>query len=349
MPEIEPAVQVIRCDDDRAGQWDAFVQDCPGASFYHLFGWKQINENSFGHETIYLAALQGGSLRGVLPVVYLKSRIFGNILCSMPFVNYGGPCSSDDRCEQVLLGEAASIVRERGADYLEIRGLKKVGMELPTSEHKVSLTVGLKPDAEELWEAFSTKHRTNIRRSYKNGLEVKVGASDLLDTFYGLLSENWRNLGTPIYGKGYFERILSTFPERIRIFAVYQRGTPVGAAMNGYFRDTVEGMWAATSAKHRDSDPNYVLYWEMIKHACENGYAVFHLGRSTAGSGGDLFKRKWNADPRQLYWQYVLGKNGDIPQLNVNNPKYRLAIRTWRALPVGITNLVGPYLSRSIP
>ena len=87
----------------------------------------------------------------------------------------------------------------------------------------------------------------------------------------------------------------------------------------------------------------------MIKYACENGFEKFHLGRSTVESGGEFFKKKWNAYPTQLYWQYILGKKREIPRLNVDNPKYRVAIGAWKTMPAVITNAFGPFLARSIP
>ena len=79
------------------------------------------------------------------------------------------------------------------------------------------------------------------------------------------------------------------------------------------------------------------------------GCRHFHLGRSTAQSGSEQFKKKWNAYPTQLYWQYILRTRDSIPQLNVMNPKFRLAIATWRRLPLFITNAIGPRLARNIP
>ncbi len=122
----------------------------------------------------------------------------------------------------------------------------------------------------------------------------------------------------------------------------------MGTAFNGMHRQTVEGMWAGTTAAYRRSDANYVLYWDMIKHYCETGFARFDLGRSTVDSGAEAFKKKWLADA-PLYWQYELGRAGGIPQLNVNNPKYQLAIRTWRRLPLVVTKRLGPLIAKSIP
>src|SRR5690606_32416541 len=100
---------------------------------------------------------------------------------------------------------------------------------------------------------------------------------------------------------------------------------------------------------YRQQLVGYVLYWELIKDACEQGYRIFHLGRSSRDSGGEQFKRKWNAELVPLYWHYVLRTRTAIPSLNPSNPKYRLAINAWRKLPVPMTRTLGPFIARSIP
>lgn len=342
-------MEVIHCDGSHAKAWDDFVRRQETSSFYHLFGWKAVNEESFGHRTFYLAAVDNGEIRGVLPLVYLKGGFFGKILCSLPFVNYGGPCVVEPSVERLLFDEAKTIVEEHRMDYLEIRSRAKLGKDLLTSEHKVSMTLDLAPDPDLVWNAFKTKHRTNIRHAYKNDLSVRSGGLDLLDIFYDILTETWRNLGTPIYQKAYFERVLRTFPDETTIVVVDHRVLPIAAAFNGHFRGTVEGMWAGVRAKHRRLEPTYVLYWEVIKQACERGFHTYHLGRSTVDSGGEAFKKKWNAYPTQLYWQYVVRKGRAMPRLNVSNPKFQLAMSAWRRLPLGLTRVLGPFVAKGIP
>ena len=76
--------------------WDAFVRAAPGWTHFHLIGWKNVIERVFGHECIYLAASDdSGRLAGVLPLVRVKSMVFGHFLVSMPFLNYGGPLGGD--------------------------------------------------------------------------------------------------------------------------------------------------------------------------------------------------------------------------------------------------------------
>ncbi|MCP9452160.1 MAG: FemAB family PEP-CTERM system-associated protein [Nitrospira sp.] len=342
-------VQIVYCDDRHAQAWDEYVSRHEQGSFYHLFGWKRINESVFGHQTFYLAAMEDGQIKGVFPLVYLKTRLFGKILCSLPFVNYGGPCTDDPSIDRLLIEEARSIVHQHGIKYLEIRGTRKVGGDLPTSEHKVSVTILLDPNPDTLWNAFKTGHRNNIRRAYKRGLTVRSGGVELLETFYEILSISWLNLGTPLYQKDYFAQVLHTFPTAIKIFVLDHQGVPVSAAFNGHFRGVVEGMWLGALPKAREVEASYVLYWEMIKDACERGYHLYHLGRSTVDSGGEAFKKKWNAFSTQLYWQYVMRNGGPIPQLNVANPKFQLAINVWRRLPLPVTKVIGPLVAKGIP
>jgi len=342
-------MKILHCTDADAIAWDAFLGGGPGASFYHLFAWKGINERSFGHRCYYLAAVEGESIVGVFPIVLIKSRLFGKILCSMPFVNFGGLCATSEDAERTLLREAECILRDHGADYLEIRSMKRAVLPLPTSEHKVSMTVDLESDPDILWKAFDTKHRTEIRHAYKQGLHVTRGGKEYLDVFYEVLSESWKSLGTPLYAKSYFRNVIDAFPGNVSIFLACQRDVPVSVAMNGYYAKRVEGLWLGNRSGDRRLNPGYVLYWEMIRHACETGFEKFHLGRSTVQSGGEFFKKKWNAYPTQLYWQYMLGKEKEIPRLNVDNPKYRIAIDAWKSIPGAITRAIGPFLAKNIP
>ncbi len=276
--------RIENATDADAAAWDAFLQRTPGANFYQAYGWRQVNSRQFGHDTHYLVAraAAGGDIRGVLPLVLLKSRLFGTILCSMPFVNFGGPCAADADAAQALLARAVSLTHELDADYAELRVLQPVRDDLPTTRHKVSMTIELAPDPDRVWQAFTSKHRTNIRRVYKNDIEVRHGRQELLDDFHRLLSLSWQRLGTPIYRKAYFAEILERFPETTRIFIAYRHDAPVAAAFNGYFKDTVEGMWAGTSPEHQKLQPRQQCraVQEEMECPCAAALLAVHPERS---------------------------------------------------------------------
>jgi FemAB-related protein (PEP-CTERM system-associated) len=349
LPAVSAGAPISVSRGATAAEWNAFIAQAQNGSFYHRFEWGAINEEELGHEFVPLVARAADQIAGVLPLVFVRSRIFGRILCSMPFVNYGGPCSSSNEACEALTREAMKLTRELGADYLELRCTQQLPVDIPVSLRKVSMTIDLAADPDVLWNAFTSKHRKNVKRAYKDDLAVKVGGAELLSTFYDILEESWHSLGTPLYRRAYFERIVATFPENTRLFICHQKDKPLAAAFCGYQNNIVEGLWAGGNAQSRRLDANYVLYWEMIRDSCQRGFRRFHLGRSTADSGGEVFKTKWNASAAQLYWHFFRADGGAMPELNVSNPKYQLATRAWRKLPRGVTRVLGPPLARSIP
>lgn len=348
--EVTNSLDVRLASEQDQPVWDHFVMKCEHASFYHRFGWMQVMRHAFGHEVLPLVCSEGDTVRGVLPLVLINSKIFGKILCSLPFLNYCGVASDSDSADAALLESARCIAREKRVDYLELRSSRELSIEnLCLSTHKISMSIALEEDAEALWSRFSSKHRTNIRRAYKNGLAVEKTGREGLEAFYEIMVRAWRWQGTPFYRRRFFDEILDSFPDDIEIFVCSHNGDPIAAALNGIHDRTVEGMWAGALPAGRKVQYSYVLYWEMLKDACERQRMLFHLGRSSSDSGGESFKKKWCAEATQLYWYYDLVRSKEMPQLNVDNPKFQLAIKAWRKLPLSVTRLVGPPLARCIP
>ena len=238
---------------------------------------------------------------GVFPVVQLRTLLFGRLGCSMPFVNYGGPAADTPAIDAALLAEAErTAIRDR-LKYLEVRSIRALPGDYPVSTHKISLTVDVPADPDVMWKGFHTSHRQDIRKATKAGFESKEGGRELLDDFYAVLEESWRALGTPFYDRRYFERLFDALGPHLAITTVYLDGEIAAAAMHGHFRDTGEGLWLGMREKFRRLYVGYVLYWEILRRAAGRGIRTFHLGRSTADSGAEAFKKKWNAYPKPLY------------------------------------------------
>src|ERR1022692_4891135 len=83
--------------------WDAFVESSQEACNYHRWIWRRVIQETYGHVPYYLAATSEGRIEGVLPLVLVKSRLFGDSLVSMPFFSYGGVLTS--RSEERRVGK----------------------------------------------------------------------------------------------------------------------------------------------------------------------------------------------------------------------------------------------------
>ena len=357
LPKFQPSVDSIpvarvsvhEATEADSAAWDHFVESRVDGSLYHLFGWRRVLQSSLGLEPVYLLAREKDEIVGVLPLVLVSSRIFGRILCSMPFLNFGGPCASSDPATRALIDEAIQRANALSVKYLELRCAAPAPTELAVSTRKVSMTIPLVADPDVIWNGFKHKHRKNVARAMKNDLVVTSGGTELLDEFYAVIEHSWHDLGTPLYRRDFFASILAEFPGKTRIHVCRHQGRAVAAAFNGMHAVVVEGMWLGALSAARDLGAIYVLYWQMIQDACKLEYGLFHLGRSTADSGSEWFKSRWNAETQQLYWYYHMPDGGAMPSLNVDNPKYRWAIATWRRLPLWMVRKLGPPIARCIP
>ena len=97
-------------------RWDRFVFACPDASFFHRIGWREIFEHVLRHRTHYLLAERGEQIVGVLPLVQLKSLLFGHSLVSLPFAVYGGVAATDPQARTALHRLAIELARELGVE-----------------------------------------------------------------------------------------------------------------------------------------------------------------------------------------------------------------------------------------
>jgi FemAB-related protein (PEP-CTERM system-associated) len=339
-------VSVSLAADAERQEWDAFVGRQTGSTGYHEWEWGSVFRRAFGHQPIHLVARRGAAIVGALPIVEMRSVLFGRLMSSMPFVNYGGVVSASADVTGVLVGAAIQLARERGARHLELRHTARTLIAAPCRQHKVSMQLDLQPG---MWERFDRKVRNQIRKAEKSGLSAESGGVDRLDDFYPVFARNMRDLGTPVYARRFFEEILRAFPERARVIVVRLGQEPVASAITFRTRETVEVPWASSLREHNALCTNHLLYWTAIQSAQEHGCRVLDFGRSTPNEGTFNFKKQWGAVPVPLHWEYPWIDRGGIPDQGPTNPKFRAAIAVWKRCPVWLTRMVGPRIVRAIP
>lgn len=342
-----PAPVVVEpCTD--AAAWDAYVEAQADASGYHLWAWKAIFEQVFGHRTVYLAARRDGRISGVLPLVLFESAIFGRFVVSVPFLNYGGVVADDAAAADALVARAGQVTREHRATHLELRHDRRRFPHLVPKEHKVAMTLALPADADTLWNALDRKVRNQVRKAEKSHLVAAPAGREGLDEFYAVFARNMRDLGTPVYSRALFDAVLTTFPDRAGLIIVRLGTTPVAAGLTWRWRGRTEVPWASSLREHNALSPNNLLYWTILKEAIAAGSTTLDFGRSTPNEGTFHFKKQWGAGPAPLCWEYDVVQ-GTLPDQSPKNPKFRLAIQAWQKLPVPVANAIGPRIVRSIP
>ncbi|MCA9734222.1 MAG: FemAB family PEP-CTERM system-associated protein [Deferribacteres bacterium] len=331
------------------GAAEEYIRSAADGKIYHLPAIQQLIQETFGHETFYLQALEAGEVCGVLPLVHMKNRIFGNFIISVPFFNYGGVCASNASVRNELLEEAIAITRKQQASHLELRHVDRHFENLPGKSHKVAMILDLPETEELLWESFKSKLRSQIRKPEKEGLTIRIGKEELLEDYYKIFSVNMRDLGTPVYSIKLFANMLRYFPQNAWIVAAYKENVAVAAGFVLGFGDTMEIPWASSLREYNRLAGNMMMYWHSLKLAIDQGYKKFDFGRSTPNEGTYKFKAQWGAEPLPLNWEYWLADGDQMPDISPNNAKYQAAIKIWQKIPLPITKFLGPAIVKNIP
>lgn len=333
-------------DSDHYKKWDAFVEQQADATFFHLSGWKDVIEHAFGHETYFYYIEKNGKVTGILPLARIKSPLFGHALCSLSFCVYGGIVAEDEESYAMLDQEACRLAAQLNVDYLEMRNRVQKSPDRPYKELYVTFRKTLDPDPEKNMLAIPRKQRAMIRKGINAGIVSVIDQN--VERFYQAYSESVRNLGTPVFPKKYFQILLDVFKDQCEILTVEKDGQLIASVMSFYFKDEILPYYGGGNDQARSVQGNDFMYWEVMRRAVDKGVKTFDYGRSKVGTGSYRFKKHWGFEPEPLFYEFHLVKADRLPDINPLNPRYRLFIAAWKCLPLPVSQVVGPWLSKDL-
>lgn len=334
---------------DEHAEWNDYVDNNSDACLHHRCEWKQIMEDTYGHSCFYyLAQNNDGIIVGILPLVQLKSRLFGNLLVSMPYFQRAGTVADNLQVEDALLTEANKHAKILDIEHIEYRDdISRQSM--PVLSHKVNMVLELPDSKELLWKSFTSKLRSQIKRPQREETTTTIGGIELLDDFYRVYARNMRDLGSPLHSKALIKNILQKFPDNSWLVVIKLNGRAVAGGFLLAYKDTMEIPLASTIRDVNRFSINMLLYWQILQFSIESGYRHFDFGRSTKGAGTYRFKKQWGATAKPLYWHYWLNEGTELPGLNPANPKFAMVIYLWKRLPIKISQWLGPHIIKNIP
>jgi FemAB-related protein (PEP-CTERM system-associated) len=340
------SIRVEVLDSARYAQWDAFVDTCPEATFFHRTGWKTAIENAFGHELHYLFAETDGSIHGVLPLGHIKSPFFGEALISIPYSVYGGVAAENDEARDALEKAAESLALRLNVDYLELRNRRPTQKNWPVKDLYVTFRKEICEDPEVNLKEIPRKQRAMVRKGMKAGLNSELDTD--INRFYDVYAESVRNLGTPVFSKKYFQVLVETFGKDCEILTITKYGRAVSSVLSFYFRNEVLPYYGGGTSDARQLKANDFMYWELMRRAGARGVQIFDYGRSKKDTGSYNFKKNWGFVPEPLAYQYRLVKTSKIPNVSPTNRRYRLLVDLWKRMPLPLSKKIGPYIADTL-
>lgn len=342
-------VRTLGADAAEAAAWDAFVAAHPQASFFHLSGWKKVIERGLGASCRFLYAERAGAIEGVLPLVDVRSALFGHRLVSTGWGVGGGAVATAPAAMATLDAAAEQLLRRCGAAYIELRD--------PAQHHdgggwvrREGLYAGfagpIAADEDANLKQVPRKQRAVIRKALDGDLEDRADTG--LDAFWTLYSLSMRNLGTPVFPRGYLAALREVFGESCDVVTIYRGRQPLASVLNFHFRDRVLPYYTGAHPDARQVGAADLMYFRVMRRAVARGCTTFDFGRSKVGSGPYAFKKNWGFVPRPIIHEFLSRDGRPMPDINPNNPKFRLMIAAWRRLPLPLANLLGPWIGRQV-
>ncbi len=346
---VPGAVEVKGFTEADTMAWEAFVMRHSDGSLFQTLRWREALRQIFPHEDFYLIARRRGVVSGVLPLFLVRSLFFGRSLVSVPFGVYGGLLVDDEESARSLLAAAGELAERVKAKHVELRHLHAPVDDLPRSNLYHTFIEDVPDTKEGCLLRIPRKGRAEVRKAIKQDV-LSVDMDQLsISELYRLFSLNKRQLGSPIFPESLFWHMKNVLKDDACILTVRHEQKPIAAVMSFIYKDTIMPYYSGTEPGTEYLRANNFMYYELMCEASERGLKRFDFGRSREGTGAFSFKKHQGFDPIGLSYDYILMNENDLPSLNPSNPRYKLAKKAFRRMPLWMARKLGSWLVKRAP
>lgn len=198
---------VMKSTKGSVAEWESFLSSFSPHSTYHRVEWLQALSEYSGHKKYFFVLKVDGKIVAGAPALFMRSALFGSNLISIPFVNYGGVLSYSKKLTLGLLDGIRKWAKDKAFDHVEFRTTMP-GLNLPVKSRKCSMILKLPSSDVVLESELSAKLRAQCKKASAYNPKITFGGLELLKQFYYVFSRNIRGLGTPVYGRSLFKKIM---------------------------------------------------------------------------------------------------------------------------------------------
>lgn len=198
-----------------------------------------------------------------------------------------------------------------------------------------TILVDLVGTEEEILSRMKQKTRYNIRIAEKKG--VYVVESKNIGDFYTLIVETGERDGFGVHQKEYYQQVFQLFnpDSKCEVFLACVEGQPIAGIM--VFRNGARAwyLYGASSEKHREKMPSYLLQWKAMLWAKASGCEEYDLW-GVPDEDEDHLESQFSSRSDGLWgvYRFKRGYGGRLvrsagPYERVFSPILYRLVRTW--------------------
>jgi CelD/BcsL family acetyltransferase involved in cellulose biosynthesis len=283
--------------------WDDLIQHHCYSSIFHTPQWLRALTDTYQFELMATVKTdRSGQPVAGIPFALLNDQR-GKRIISLPFSDFTDALVHNaeewDELLEPLLDQNCPIV------------LRQLHNIIPLQDKRFELTnrakwhgIDLQPEVDELWQGLHHSARRAIRKSQRDGIQIRIAEKDELHTFYdlhlGVRKYKYQLLAQPY---PFFENIWQNLVEAghgLIFFAEYE-GTVIGTLFFLCWGDTFTYKFSATKQDELIHRPTDIMLWEAMLYGKEHGFKTLDLGLSDWDQEGLLrFKRKYASEEKTI-------------------------------------------------
>lgn len=264
--------------------WQEFIDRCSDPHILQSHSWGEL-KSSFGWTPSWFVKGDLGAQ------VLLQSLPLGFKVAYIPRgpVSASGPVI-DHPDWPGLLNELDEFCQDQRVVFLklepdlweqELDGRSQPFPDFSFSSHSIqpprTLVLSLEETEEQILARMKSKTRYNIRLAAKKGVTAREIKS--LGPFYDLLQGTSDRADFGIHTREYYQRTYQIFGPSgaCAVFLAEFEGIPLASIMVFRFGDRSWYFYGASSNQHRELMPTYLVQWEAMRWAKEQGCKTYDL------------------------------------------------------------------------
>ena len=200
-------------------------------------------------------------------------------------ITYGGiVCSDNNEIRKKFLNDIIRYLGGKSSIY--IKSLPGIDIDIYKSlgyniVERKTLFINTQLTEDELWGVIKNRIKWNIKKAYQSNIKVKIvmpkNPQDV-DPLFNIYSELCERTGLYLHSKSYYFSILdnNNFDHSLIFYAFYEDKIISTMAVL-YCEDVIISWFGGTYSKYRHTEAASLIYWEIIKYACQHNFKIFDL------------------------------------------------------------------------
>ncbi len=310
-PSGQNSISIESVHPASLSEWDMIWRECDYSTYFQSREWAEIWSKYTKRKmflTPFLVLFSDGK-KALLPFSCLKREGLAPILMgttmlyvSSPELTYGGWISADklDNNHAILL---SNLIKKK-FDNLSWRlnpyddTAFKSGIRI--SEEDETHAINLEKGFDVIASNMSGGHKDAVKQAIRNGVSVRISASieDWLNYYqvYEISVSRWGNrLVGGKYSWELFHEIFKRNSPNIELWLSIYRDRVISGVLCFHSKRHFVLWHGATIGTYFNLRPVNLLFYEVIKNACEKGYAWFDFNPSAGLEGVKAFKERFGA------------------------------------------------------